>query len=485
MKKRSTITGFAFGICMFFLFGLNYVAAQTYFAGVSAGTGNTGIYVTGVGTAVLSWNNSGSGNSGLGSFALRNNTTGSFNSAFGSQALQLNTIGTGNTAAGRAALYANSLGNGNTAIGYNALADNTTGDYNIAIGENSLSGNTTASANIAIGKFVLIANNGIFNTAIGNYSCYKNGSGNYNAILGAYGLYKNISGNSNTAVGYNSLYGNTIGSNNVAIGAGSGNSYTSYTRCTFLGNGTDAAVNALSNATAIGNGATVDSSNKVVIGNTSVISIGGQVGWTTYSDQQLKTNINKSNLGLDFIMALNPVTYNYKAEGQKDILYTGLIAQEVNEAAKRAGVPFSGVDKNGQLWGIRYGELTVPLIKAIQEMEEKHKDEIELLKSRIEKLEAAILQKNEMTTSGTDLSFLYQNQPNPFNSATTIRYTLHNKMGVLVIRDLNGQVLKQVNLTTAKGTVTIQAGELPAGTYTYSLVINGACADTKLMVLSK
>jgi len=485
MRKSATTKTYAIGMALIFLLTTHKAKSQTYFAGISAGSGNTGIYVTGVGTAVLSWNNSGSGNSGFGSFALRNNTTGSFNSAFGSQALQLNTTGANNTATGRNALYANTLGNGNTAAGYNALTANTTGDYNIAIGESSLSGNTTASANIAIGKSVLRANDGVFNTAIGNYSGYTNGTGNYNSILGAYGLYNNITGSSNTSIGYNSLYSNTMGSNNVAVGAGSGNSYTNYTRCTFLGNGTDASVNALSNATAIGNGATVDFSNKVVIGNTSVISIGGQVGWTTYSDQRLKTNISRSTLGLDFIMDLNPVTYNYKTDGQKDILYTGLIAQEVDEAAKKTGVSFSGVDKTGQYWGIRYSELTVPLIKAMQEMEEKHKAATALLNSRIEKLEAAILQRTALTTGSQEKSFLFQNQPNPFNTVTTIRYTLHDKSGVLIIRDLNGKALKQIMLKPGKGSTVMDAGELAAGTYTYSLLINGECADTKLLVVAK
>jgi hypothetical protein len=59
---------------------------------------------------------------------------------------------------------------------------------------------------------------------------------------------------------------------------------------------------------------------------------------------------------------LKPVTYNYKDTAQRGILYTGLIAQEVDAAAKKEGVEFSGVDKNGEYWGIRYGDLTVPLI---------------------------------------------------------------------------------------------------------------------------
>ena len=143
---------------------------------------------------------------------------------------------------------------------------------------------------------------------------------------------------------------------------------------------------------ALGFGTTVDASNKVVVGNTSVTSIGGQVGWTTYSDKRLKQNIEKSNLGLDFVMALNPVTYEYIAEGQKGIRYTGLIAQEVDAAAKGA---FSGVDKNGEYMGIRYAELTVPLVSAVQELKAENetlKQQNELLITRLDKMEMLLSQ---------------------------------------------------------------------------------------------
>jgi hypothetical protein len=51
---------------------------------------------------------------------------------------------------------------------------------------------------------------------------------------------------------------------------------------------------------------------------------------------------------------------------------------------------------------------------------------------------------------------------------------------------MNGAVVKQVNnLQAGKGSITINASELAAGTYTYSLITNGNIADTKLMVITK
>ena len=113
--------------------------------------------------------------------------------------------------------------------------------------------------------------------------------------------------------------------------------------------------------------------------------------------------------GLTFINQLRPVTYNVDvnalaarfttaasdetklpdaakrprqifpgemdAKQQKSsFTYTGFIAQEVEAAAKELGFEFSGVDvpKNDKdLYGIRYAEFVVPLVKAVQELNQK------------------------------------------------------------------------------------------------------------------
>lgn len=100
---------------------------------------------------------------------------------------------------------------------------------------------------------------------------------------------------------------NATGSGNVALGKGTGAARNSYNNATFIGVNADATVTGLSNVMALGYGASVDASNKVSVGNTSVTSIGGQVGWTTFSDRRLKQNIEESKLGLDFVMNLHPV----------------------------------------------------------------------------------------------------------------------------------------------------------------------------------
>jgi trimeric autotransporter adhesin len=504
MKKQIYLISFLILPCL--------IQAQNYFAGTNAGLGNTGTTNTAVGGNALRSSNSGTANSAFGNSSLYFNTTGYYNTALGSFSLRLNTTGYSNTASGFASLNSNTTGYSNTVSGSYSLYLNTTGNDNTASGSNSLRSNTTGNDNTASGSNSLYKNTtGKNNTASGNYSLHNNTDGINNTAFGNSSLNTNRSGTDNTAIGYSSLDYNLAGSYNVAVGSHSGQSapglggINNY-NCTFLGSfsgmpGTT--TGALTNATAIGYGTIVNASNKVVIGNTSVTSIGGQVGWTVYSDSRLKTNINKSKLGLNFILQLNPVSYNYKAEGQKDILYTGLLAQEVDAAAQKTGTVFSGVDKNGEYWGVRYAELTVPLITSVQELNEKAiaaekenqqlKNEIEKLQSALENLKTAVeklLQNSKNTTGETkaSASLLFQNRPNPFNRATTVAYQLQpaDKNAAIVICNMNGSIVKQISIpNTGSGKININAGELAAGTYTYSLVTGNGIADTKLMVITK
>jgi hypothetical protein len=83
---------------------------------------------------------------------------------------------------------------------------------------------------------------------------------------------------------------------------------------------------------------------------------------------------------------------NEALKGQ--ILQTGFIAQEVEETALSLGFDFSGVDKpknDSDFYGLRYAEFTVPLVKAVQELNEQNKKQqetIDILLKRIETLDA-------------------------------------------------------------------------------------------------
>ncbi|MDP3024507.1 MAG: tail fiber domain-containing protein [candidate division Zixibacteria bacterium] len=279
----------------------------------------------------------------------------------------------GNTGVGVSALQALTTGYFNTAVGTDALRFNSTGYYNTAVGQRALFYNTTGYSNTAVGPSTLISNTtGNSNTAMGQNALFWNSTGYSNTAMGLDALGSNTTGGSNTAMGRNALTTNTTGGGNTAIG--------------YLA---DVWTGGLTNATAIGWGATVDASNKVRIGNTWVTSIGGAVGWSVFSDGRLKTNVRKSPLGLDFILKLNPITYNSLAQGQEGITYTGLIAQEVEKVLQELGADFSGLDKpknKDGFYQLRYAEFVMPLIKAMQELNARN----EKLEARLAELEALV-----------------------------------------------------------------------------------------------
>ncbi|MFB1004269.1 MAG: hypothetical protein QMC70_09065, partial [Bacteroidia bacterium] len=65
-----------------------------------------------------------------------------------------------------------------------------------------------------------------------------------------------------------------------------------------------------------------------------------------------------------------------------DRVRTGFIAQEVEAAAQKIGFDFDGVStpqNETDLYGIRYAEFVVPLVKAIQEQQETIEGQQEMI----------------------------------------------------------------------------------------------------------
>ncbi len=341
-------------------------------------------------------------NTFIGKRAGNSYVTGERNTFFGYEAGNFTTSGGANTAVGFSTLYNNTSGNNNTAIGHGALLSNTEGSQNTAIGEAALISNTSGNDNTAIGHGALALNSiGYYNTATGLNTLNENKTGIFNTASGGVGaLQSNTTGSFNTATGSQALLNNTTGDNNTAVGFNAGP--------------TPAFPN-LFNTTAIGNEAVVTSSNTIAIGNTSITSIKGQVGFTTFSDARIKTKVQEDVPGLPFILKLRPVTYHYDIHRQnahmglvdtanwvgkygiEKTAFTGFIAQEVEEAARSLQFDFSGVDapKNEHdLYGLRYAEFTVPLVKAVQEQQaliETQKVELSDLKNQLTTLQQQVL----------------------------------------------------------------------------------------------
>jgi len=106
----------------------------------------------------------------------------------------------------------------------------------------------------------------------------------------------------------------------------------------------------------------------------SITSTGSATAYNTSSDGRLK-DVTGSARGLEVINELNPVSYNWKADGKAD---EGLIAQEVLDI-----VPNAVTGSEEDMYSMDYSKLVVHLVAGMKEQQTIIDD----LKTRIETLE--------------------------------------------------------------------------------------------------
>ncbi len=300
------------------------------------------------GTGVWSPGDRGSGNTGLGFDALLNEST----------------FTEGETALGFHALYAESFANSGTPYT----------PANTAVGIYALAGNQPDGGNGGL--------NGTFNTAVGAVSLGANTMGFYDTAVGVNSLVNNSTGQYNTAVGANTLADETTAIDNTAIGwkagARGGDVITGYTGApaTFVSTmtgsyntfvGVAGSTAEVSNCTAVGMDAYCDATDQVRLGNVFVTSIGGKVAWSALSDARAKRDIRDLDLGLDFVLALRPVSFTLNnGNGRTDM---GFVAQDIETLL---GDGYNVLDIGGdpdRTLSLRYTDLIAPLVKAVQEQQ--------------------------------------------------------------------------------------------------------------------
>lgn len=330
------------------------------------------------------------------------------------------------------------------------------------------------------------------NIAFGPNSLNSITTGVQNVSLGQNTSQSTTTGSNNVSLGWNSLNWNTTGSSNTAIGYSTGPTFS---------------LNTI-NSTSIGNQARA-SSNSVRLGNSSVTSIGGYSAWTNLSDGRFKDVDESPTPGLEYVMALRPVSYTLKRETLHQHLreegsltttdnqrHFGFIAQEVLDLDKRLSLGSAIVDvpeTEEGVYGIRYDELSAIYAKSIQElsaMVNDQKREIEELKSLFSEVlnmpvSNQVAQQSESSILD-DISFGDIN-PNPFDQSANITVTMPNQISnaTVVITDLQGGILKEFPVQRSGETViTVDKTDLDGrGIYLYSLVVGGSVLKTKRMII--
>jgi hypothetical protein len=223
------------------------------------------------------------------------------------------------------------------------------------------------------------------------------------------------------------------------------------------------------------------------------------------SDSALKENFRRIDNPLNKVLAINGVKYDRKTDStsystlpenvktlkeqvRKDNL--GFVAQDLMKIVPEAVI----YDEAFKIYGIDYNSILPLLVESIKEQQliiESLQSEIIELKKNFEsnsitkKSTSSATETSDLKTNS--LSVLYQNIPNPFSQSTTIEFSLAENIqkAMICIYDLNGTQLKCISLNlSGYGNITLNGGELKAGMYMYSLIVNGQLIDTKRMVLT-
>ncbi len=390
------------------------------FFGNSSGLVNTGDYNTFIGERAGFANATGDHNTFIGRLAGANGTFGNDNSYLG-------------YAAGL-----NNTGNSNLILGAFA-SQNTTGNFNVFVGNQSGGNNTTGARNTLLGYNTDLGATNLTNaTAIGNLAQVNTSN---SLVLGS------INGVNGSLVSTNVGIGTTspatrleiVDENNVTSSTGRGNLHVMSNNpqaidiggSITLGGYNDDAASAVrifgsiegrktNSTTAVSSGYLSFKTNnggvlteRLRITNTGDVGIGttlpggqlelslnegrkpGTNTWTIVSDRRLKTINGSYTKGLNEILQLNPIRFNYKNNGERtfekevlDTEFAGFIAQEVQPLFPDA----VGTDADGFL-NFNIHPILIASVNAIKELNAKNtrlQTESEALKSELNEQKAVL-----------------------------------------------------------------------------------------------
>ena len=218
------------------------------------------------------------------------------------------------------------------------------------------------------------------------YLAGSGATGSHNTGVGMMALYGLSSGVDNVAMGKQALQDVTTGGNNIGFGLDAGRSGSP-------------------------SGSITTGSNNVVLGNNSISNLYCADTSISSSDARDKTDVEKFTHGLDWITAMNPVTYRWdrrtwygtddpNTKGTPDgskkraRIHIGFLAQEAIEVEKKFGyagnkddmlIVNQDEDEKDPSYGYKYERLVPVLVNAIKELSAKN----DALEARLATLEGS------------------------------------------------------------------------------------------------
>jgi hypothetical protein len=231
--------------------------------------------------------------------------------------------------------------------------------------------------------------------------------------------------------------------------------------------------------------------------------------WLT-SDSRRKSNFRDVNNSLDRLLKLKPLIYDLQVETREEMTnqwkqnvinsgknQIGFIAQDMEK-----DFPFLvELDSASNRYSVNYIGLIPEIVKSIQELNLILETKIKVLEEEIESLKGNCCNQSQSqfenqehnnniapTNDGANnTSVLFQNNPNPFNTETKIKYYLapSTNQASMYIYDMNGKQIDRFELREkGENFLQIQKGKLAAGIYYYTLIADGKEIATKKMILT-
>lgn len=235
--------------------------------------------------------------------------------------------------------------------------------------------------------------------------------------------------------------------------------------------------------------------------------------YASVSDRRLKRNIRPLDGILEKVQRLKPSSYAFRSDRKKES-HLGFIAQDVQTVFPELVNESTVGDTDEKILTLEYAGLSVVAIAAVQELLKQQrtenaalclenremKNQVVQLADRLDQLERRLSlnrQSAETTTSSKaedsltpidERPILAQNAPNPFRQQTVIRYYVPGTVAKaeIAVFDQQGKKVRTFALDGAGyGQVALEAGTLPAGNYTYSLLLDGAIWRSLPLVLTR
>src|SRR4029077_15222591 len=96
-------------------------------------------------------------------------------------------------------------------------------------------------------------------------------------------------------------------------------------------------------------------------------------------------------------------------------------------------------------------------------------------------------QKVEVGDESSEISsaLLGQNVPNPFDNSTIIPFRIPKEChsATIIIAESTGKIVRTIPVSCKETQLSLEAGALPNGIYSYSLVVDGITVETRQMIL--